>query len=205
MRNIITLCITLSLAAAGANAAAGVNWTWFDGNSIDIDYSIGSGTNSSLMIVDFQNGSYYAMEYKWDQNLDANDPVTGWDMLEALCVWDDPNDANAPVNPSGLMEYQYTDWGWGITLDRFSYGGNDETAGSVSPWPSWVYYLSDNSTNTFGATSGVGAGDRALSDGSWDGWSWHEDGFGTGAAPIPEPATLSLLAIGAATLLRRRR
>ncbi len=199
MRNIITLCITLSLAAAGANAAAGINWTWAEGNSIDIDYSVGSGANSSLMIVDFQNGSYYAMEYQWDQNVDANDPVTGWDMIEALCI------EVGQSNPSSLMEYDYTVFGFGNALDRFSYEGNDEAATGASPYPSWVYYLSDNSTNTFDATSGVGAGDRPLSDGSWDGWSWHADGFGTGAAPVPEPATLSLLAIGAATLLRRRR
>ena len=96
MRNIITLCITLSLAVSGANAA--VSWEWYDGNSIDIDYSIGSGTNSSLMIVDFQNGSYYAMEYQWDQNVDANDPVNGWDLIEALCI------EVGQSNPSSLME-----------------------------------------------------------------------------------------------------
>ncbi len=197
MRNIITLCITLSLAAAGASAA--VSWEWYDGNSIDIDYSIGSGTNSSLMIVDFQNGSYYAMEYKWDQNADANDPVNGWDMIEALCI------EVGQSNPSSVMEYDYTAYNFGNALDRFSYGGNDEAATGVSPYPSWVYYLSDNSTNHFEAISGVGAGDRALVDGSWDGWSWHGNGFGTGPVPVPEPATLSLLGIGAVALLRRRR
>ena len=140
------------------------------------------------------HGDYYAFEYNWE----AADANTGWDMIQAIGVdGNNPNDTN--------LNYEYTDWGWGITVDALHYGGNSEYVGSDPPYPSWVYYLSDNTTRYFRDTASVGAADRALTDRSWDGWSWQGDGWGTGPAPMPEPGSMTLLAVGGAMLLRRRR
>ena len=199
MRNVIALIVALCLVSA--EALADVDWRWSDGTSIDLEYSIGTGLNASLMIVDFQNGDYYVFEYKWDQNVDPNYPVNAWDMIQDLGI--DAN-ANQP-NPDGNLEYLFFDWGWGISLDGFAYETNTETATSVPPYPSWVYYLSENDISYFLDTSGVGVTDRELFNGSWDGWSWHGDGWGTGNPPVPEPVTLSIVCLGSVALLRRRK
>lgn len=194
MKNIVLCACVVALTASGSLAAT---WVGYDGSTLPVEYTTGSGANASLLVVDFQNGSHYQFDYLWDY-VDGNAP-TGWDMIQAVGVL-----AGEP-NPGGKLEYQFTDWGWGITVDALAYGGDIEVAGVVPPWPSWVYYTSDSATGYFPATANEGVNFRQLADESWDGWSWHVDGWGTGAAPVPEPASATLLLLGCAALLRRRK
>lgn len=189
------VCAGLLFAASGVRAA--VDWKWKDGSSIALEYSEPSGgddANASLLIVDFQNSHYYVFEYTWG----SDETPTGWDMLQAV------GEAGTSTT-SPKLNYEFTDWGWGIMLDSFSYHGNSETAGGEEPWPSWVYYVSDNNIGYFSDPAMVGLAGRDLANGSWDGWSWHTDGWGTGDPPVPEPATLSVLALGTLALLLRRK
>ena len=87
--------------------------------------------------------------------------------------------------------------------------------GEATGWDALTAITTDKaldveSTHYSWASSMDGVTDRALTDGAWDSWVWtnYEPDWGPpyrapGQAPIPEPATFSLLCLGG-FLLRRR-
>ena len=62
----------------------------------------------------------------------------------------------------------------------------------------WHYWTKDSALDPW-TFSQIGAVDRIVSDGAWEGWR-----YGPGA-PIPEPGTALLVALGLAGLTRLRR
>jgi len=196
MRVTFAVGVLVAVCVFQTGASGQTDWTWYDGTLIELEYSVGTGPNTSLLIVDFQNGDYYAFEYRWDSPVEG--VIDGWDMIQAVGV------PSGQPNPEGRLEYLCTDWGWGVTIDAFAYDADSQTAGTEEPWPSWVYYLSDDEAKHFVDPAPFGCADRELFDGSWDGWSWHGNGWGTGGPPVPEPSVLVLASAGGLLLLRRR-
>ncbi|MCC6485680.1 MAG: PEP-CTERM sorting domain-containing protein [Armatimonadetes bacterium] len=177
------------LAATAAVAAMSLVNRVYAGDVL-FSGSAGNGANTSYLVID--SGTYnFAFTYHYDG------AKTAADMLTDL-------DAGVPGLDIGLSDYG----GGSIFVDTFAYPPMPVT-GTFGTY--WSYWLSDD-----GAAwnySQVGAGQRVLSDGSWDGWSFVPS-FTTDAVaprvptnPVPEPSSVvALLSVGTGVIamLRKR-
>ncbi len=155
-------------------------------DQVHITYWAGTGENVSILVTDFGDASF-AFGYRWDG------AATAWDMMQA-------------IDAAGELALLHTDFGGlGILIDEISYDGH----AMAGVWP--VTYLgwwtSDDGLSW--TPSGLGVAQQPLSDGGWYGWSVEDasllDGpFNAPRVPLPEPASLALVAAGAALVLGRR-
>lgn len=155
-----------------------------------IEYSAGTGANTATLVVDFDLDNYFVFTYSWDGT------ATGWDAMSALMSETD-------------LYIDYTDWGppWGVFVSDLDYPTGVEYDYGASANIGWAYYGSlDN--ETWAGNDGVSA--RQLTDGAFDSWVWTNYPADwsapirqPGQAPVPEPATFALLAVGG-LLLRRK-
>ena len=158
-------------------------------DTIEYNITVGNGTNSATIVIDFDLDNYFLFTYFWDET------ATGWDALDAL-------------ESAGDLVVGSTTYSWGEFVYDFDYpGGVEHDYGSANQ--GWAYYVSED--NETWASSGVGVSDRQLSDGVFDSWVWSN--YPTdwsapirqpGQAPVPEPATVAFLALGG-LLLRRKK
>lgn len=181
MRPLLFLAL-LAPSAYGFSFGDIVSWT-------------GSGANRAALVVDFQDGrGALAWGYRFDGSRN------GLAMISDIAT-------------ATELDIQITSFSFGdaVTGIRF----RDRSRGGFDPGSSGYFsYLTRDAGTTepswaFADESAVGASDRSLADGSWDAWSWYANftpalPSGTTAAPVPEPATLLGLAIGAGLLRRRR-
>ncbi|MHC4076315.1 MAG: hypothetical protein ACYSRR_04040 [Planctomycetota bacterium] len=170
---------SLILAIIWATTASALTYTG------DIEATVGSGTNSATIAVDFDLDNSFLFIFSWDG------AATGADALMAI---------EAATDLTAI-----TAFGGSFVVDLIYPSGIKHDYGD--PNPGWAYYTSQDGENW--DYSMVGYGDRVLSDNCWDSWTWTNyspDWFAyrtPGAAPTPEPCTIALLALGA--LLTRRR
>jgi len=146
--------------------------------------SVGTGAKTSHIVVDFGPRSY-----EFDVHYDGN--MTGLQALQLLAA-DSDFDLAAKSTVYGT-QIRSLDYG-GYVQSGVGDGGNDY----------WAYYTGDGNSWHY---SGIGAGLRLLTDGSYDGWVWY-DAQSTGAdfaIAAPEPGSLTILALAGAALLARRR
>ena len=156
-----------------------------------IEYEAGTGSNQAKIAIDFDLDVSFLFTYRWDGT------ATGWDALDAL--------------DAGSLDVFATDWGeWGMFVNDFDYPGAAEYDYGLGANTGWAYYNSIDNENWSLDMGGVSF--RNLNDGDWDSWVWTNyspDWFTAyrtpGAAPIPEPATLMLLAIGSCSVLPKIR
>ncbi len=168
MMKTITLIMTIALIISTTCA----NAYMFDGIDVDIEYWAGSGVNEAICVVDFGT-SQYAFGYNFDGT------STGFDMIQTIA-------------DEGALDIVTNDFGFGLFVDGIMYDGNSEIGyGGGENW--WHYWTSEDGSTWI--SSAVGAADRTLADGQWDGW-----GYGFVDAPdvstVPEPGTLAALGMG---------
>ena len=204
-----TAACTVALVMASGSLAMGAVIATSD----DLDFVVGSGSNLSVLVIDFNDGAAqesFAWGYRWDGS------ATGQDLLEAI----EGADSNLSFNSTSFVtEVNYFD---GTTSHS---GVSDFGAGALS----FGYYLAGGSADTFdnedfsftgtipisggGVTlpssfliSPSGTAGRALENGSWDALSFgafNPETFdhlvppgpeAPQAAAIPEPSVTGLLA-----------
>jgi hypothetical protein len=189
---LVTLCAPFAHAFGFADI---VNWT-------------GTGSNEAALLIDWQDGTTFpslVWGYRWDGS------ATGEQMIEAVAAAD-------PDLSIQITSYSFGDAVTAIGFNGTPYGANGpgshyESGFSTGSPGFWAYYLGSGQTVPTWAESATGAGDRALADQAWDGWSWSANFNDTApsnppiAAPLPapEPATMVALAAGALILGRRRK
>ena len=160
-------------------------------SEVAIEYSAGSGANQAVTVLDFGDDSY-AFEYRWDGS------ATGIDMILAL-------------DAAGPLEVTTQDFGFGLFVDTITY----ESLVMGGGYPTnWIGYFISTDGEVW-TESTLGASDRALTDGDWDGWARQfSDPFPDPLASIPqtplaltvpEPTSLLLMTGALGLLLRRRR
>ncbi len=179
-----TLTIALSLALLTTARAQTPQITAF----------VGTGSQTSFMTLDFKDGVSnpvtYAFGYRYDGAKNSGD------FLLALA---------SGVPTFGATLQGSIGVGLGRYVEGLSYGGrnkfNDFGGGnSGDPNGFWSLWTSSNGFTGW-SESQVGIDGRALTSGSWDGWSWTAD-FNNPSAPpqtpvaAPEPSALALLGLG---------
>ena len=194
------------------------------------------GLNSSLMT------------FRWQVNYAPGALTTGFNLMDA--VFGVPIDTHTTYQghevytASNLINgvpvsVSYVDFGTGgsfLFTHSFTLGGSTVVEDTSSD-PGWVYFVAGGSgtfnggpydSNGSWLSANDGLNSRSLSNGSFDGWAYGENGFGaeftdvtiSGISPttadfagatvvnvggIPEPSCLALLGAGGLLFFRRRR
>lgn len=117
-------------------------------NFADVQYWVGTGTDTAMLVVDFQDGSW-DQSYAWGYLY--NGPATAEDMLNDI--------AAADVNFSVVISS-------GFLLD-VTYGTHAGLGGNPDYWSTW----SGTSTATFMMNGGISA---QLANGDWFGCSYTD-------------------------------
>lgn len=163
-----------------------------NGAWVEVDYWAGSGPNQAILVIDWNtvNGPYasesHAWGYRWSGAGSVKDAVSAIDAAGPLTVT--------------------TGYGGGFVMDAFYNNpavdsDNHSSTGRTGWW--WAGHSANGST---WVGNGGGIDTEPLVNQGFYGLNLDPAGW-TGdslTVPAPEPATLGLLAIGAAGLLRRR-
>ncbi len=170
----------------------------------------GTGSNESMMIVDFGSGNSYAFGYKFDGS------PTGWDMFKDIVQGSGstfgytPNGLDTLFDATGGSLTAHGEvYSWGTIIDGIEYDGHQLED---------TYYTDGNFVAYWNSTDGTawtspsfGATDRTLSDGAWDGYTngKYDANYNLisppPTVPVPEPATLAVMSVGAGLLLKRKK
>ena len=187
MKKVITIaflfvCVSSSYATPYANYG---NLEYWGGDQ--------GAANKATLVIDFGNGNHYGFGYGWDGL------ATGWDMLSAV------------VSAGDLAETHFgePDAGYGVMVTSLSYDGH--TMVNSPNWPAlpgdtWVVYWESTDGNAW-MLADYGVSGNAVGDGGWNGWTVMDvdNDMWPGSPPVPEPATLVLLGMGGAMVMRCRR
>lgn len=215
--------MAVGMVAAIAGAAHGQSFS-------GVQFWVGSGANRAAFVVDFNDGQApesLVWGFRWDGT------ATGEDMLNAIVTADTRLYAHVSTPFSGGLGTALFGVGYDrnnngvfgvsptVTFDAggISIGAPDDTRVATDAgdqwregWWSgyWSYWLGGNADSPVWDYSGVGMSSRVLTDGAWDGWSFHPDFMGDApsvpvAAPVPAPGVFALLGAGGVFAARRRR
>ena len=143
----VVCCSTAALASERSDLKIGDHF-------LDLEYRAGSGSQRSIVIVDFAatGGDTYAFEYRYEGTKNGHHALEEIASMGDLVYWSQEFDlGNGPVPFLKNLDFRNEQG----DADQWSYslGAHDLSSSAVS-WTS----------------SPVGNGDRILTDGSWDGW-----------------------------------
>ncbi len=168
----IRTAILVAVLALGAAPAS----------ALPIEASVGTGPDLATIVLEFQDGADFVFEVAFDDTV----ATTGIGIMQVL--------------ESELPSFTLTilDFGFGLFIDAIAYDGHSN-GGFGGDENYWHYWTKDLEANPW-LSSPIGAVDRVVTDGAWDGWV-----YGTAAAPIPEPGTAVLVGLGLAGIAGFRR
>ena len=149
--------------------------------------SVGTGVNSAGVYIEWSDGFIGQFEVYFGQG--PTDTITGADLLLTL--------------DSELTDFtlEYTNWGTAeepdLFVDSMEYLGHYN--GGYGGEEDWWHYWIQEAGETSWTSPLYGMSSRVVGNCDSDGWI-----YGRAGTPVPEPATVALLASGI-ILLRRRR
>lgn len=164
-------CVSIALVTASASA------------DLVGSYTVGSGASASHLQFQFGNANSYLYEVRYDGAL------FGDDLLAIV----------AAAQP-GFFSYQVESYSFGDVLLGVSIGGDSDAGFGTPPdYLDYWHYWTKEPLDTAWTESFVGFADRAVRDGSWDGWVFNS---ASAPATLPAPGAVALLAL--AGVARRR-
>jgi len=180
------------LGATGSAGAAPYN---LNGNWVEVDYWTGSGANETIIVIDWNmtNGPYISEAHAWGFRWDGTAYLAG---------------TLAAIDAAGSLDLTYG-YGGGFLLHAFygDAGGDKHNTQSPIDYAGW-WWLGDTTDGGLTWTANlVGTNAKTLAHGRIEGLNM-DSGAWTGATltiPVPEPATIGLLAAGAGAILLRLR
>jgi hypothetical protein len=192
--------------------ATQVGWS-LSMDDVAVSHWLGSGSKEALLVLDWQQPQTIVLGYRWDGT------ATGEDVIEAAQAagigfartWH-------PSFPGAIFGMGYDVDGDGGAFVAGTPGLSTETgyASDADDYYAegwyvngyWAYYVSQDGQNWGYSADGVA---HALTDGSWEGWSWAPAASGwDGGVPnniplMPEPATAGLMVLAGMLLSGRKR
>ena len=183
-----TLLVALAVLAVAATAAQAT-------------IHVGNGPDHSQLVINFGDGAAYDFDVAYDG------PMTGlglFDIIEAeTTLTTDRTYWPAP----------YDTW----LLNGIAYDGHSDNPPWEAGAPWWHYWIRENAAEPWTSPFDIGFAIRDVVNGTGDGWvlggfdagepiiPGGGGGGGGGGADIPEPATLLLVGLGLAAVVRRVR
>jgi hypothetical protein len=122
--------------------------------ALPIQARVGSGDATASILVEFDSGD----EFLFEVSFASATPTSGLDLMKVI-------DAEVAGFDIVLL-----DFGFGEFVDGISFLGNDNSG--FDPPDGWWHYWTGDPQNGQWTESQVGAGDRLIGDGDWDGWRW---------------------------------
>ncbi|MDB5174954.1 MAG: hypothetical protein JWN51_3727 [Phycisphaerales bacterium] len=168
-----------------AIGAVGATSTLHGGDKI-VSEDVGTGTHTSDVVIDFGPQSYdFRVHY-------STPSITGEKAVQM-------------IRDSSDLKLTVESFSFGDFVTGFAYGGYSQTGDGSGGSGYWQYDVSADGVAWQGSLQG--AGDRMLTDGSYDGWLWSGADHADPILPtaIPEPSSLAAMSLFATGLLRRRR
>ncbi len=171
-----------------------------------LSQTVGSGSNESFLVLDFQDGTAqpsYAFGYRYNGIQNVSDEIA------ALA------NANIGFGLGYYTRYAPADNNpLGVAPTLFSYQGHSQDGGQTFGNSYWVLQTSPDGADANWTPSNFGASSTALTSGTYDAWSWNAGPSFPGPAPVtprvsaavPEAGAgwLALLALPLALVVRRR-
>ena len=134
---------------------------------------VGDGPNLATVVVQFSSGDTFVFDTAFQPAT-----LTGLELMDIIEA------------ETALTTYRL-DFGFGAFIDGMTYGPHSDIGfGGGEDW--WHYWTRADNGSPW-VSSMIGAGDRVVSDGAWDGWV-----YGSAMPPnyIPEPSSLLLSLFG---------
>ncbi len=180
----------MSVGSIGFAIASALTITVSANAAIVGSYAVGSGSQVSTVQFDFVTlGTNETNTYLYEVAHDAG--LFGDDLFAII----------AAAQP-GYFSHEVITFSFGDAL--YSVGIGSDFAAGFGTAPDyldyWHYWTRDNAAQAW-SESWIGFGDRAVTDGSWDGWVFNLWGA---PAAVPAPAVLSLFAMLGMRQSRRR-